>query len=121
MCQPILLKNCIFKPFFGLPNKELLDFKVPNDLSAGHLCLQDCWGCVGSSMSIHGCLPHEGEVPTWEGGVEEWGIIPNMTPDLTLANLAQFSSLACVLPPLPANPLWDASGPWLSPSSRSHL
>lgn len=36
-------------------------------------------------MSIHGCLPNGGEVPAWEGGVEEWGII---TPDLTLAKLA---------------------------------
>lgn len=55
-------------------------------------------------------------VPTWRRGacmeraVEEWGVIPGDS----LAILARFSCLACVLPPLPANPLWD-TWPWLSP------
>lgn len=93
-----------------------MDLKVPDGLPAGHLCLQDCWECVGSSMSIHVC-PHGGEGLAWEGGVEEGRVIPNTTPELALAKLARFSSLTCVLPPLPANPLWDASdtGSWLSP------
>lgn len=43
-----------------------------------------------------------------EGAVEEWGVIPNVTPELALAKLARFSSLACV-PSLLTNPLWDAS------------
>lgn len=45
-----------------------------------------------------------------ERAVEEWGVIPGDS----LAKLARFSCLACVLPPLPANPLWD-TWPWLSP------
>lgn len=92
-----------------------MDFKVPDDLSAGHLCLQDCWECVGSSISIHACS-HGAEVPAWERDVKQWSIIPSTTPDLALAKRAQFSSLACVLPPLPAKPLCDASDtrPWLS-------
>lgn len=58
-------------------------------------------------MSIH-VHPHGGEVPAWEGDVEQWGIIPSVAPDLALAKLVQFSSVVCVLPSLPAKPLWDA-------------
>lgn len=55
-------------------------------------------------------------MPAWERDVEKWGIIHSMTSDLALAKRARFSSLACVLPPLPAKPVWDASDtrPWLS-------
>lgn len=66
-------------------------------------------------MLAHPCLSTCAHME--EGGVEEWDIIPSTTPELVLAKFAQFSSLACVLPSLLADSLWETSDnrPWLSP------